>query len=145
GTMLVRVPFSTTDLEAWYKVAKNYRSDLMGTAECLRFIIKQHNPDWSDIQLLLGGITDTEKQLVLKTAKDLAEDYYNTQQLDIKDYFPLQEPHWSPNRAAEIEKLKSYQEWIAKGVERAILKTLNLSALYAVKQGPSESPSEFLD
>ncbi|KFO62041.1 hypothetical protein N302_10599, partial [Corvus brachyrhynchos] len=129
--MLIRVPFSTADLDAWYNVAK--------------ILIKQHNPDWADIQLLLGGLTETERQLVLKTARDLAEDYYKTQQLDIKDHFPLQEPHWSPNRTAELEKLKSYQEWIAKGVERAIPKTLNWSALYTVRQGPSKSPSEFLD
>ncbi|XP_031950908.1 uncharacterized protein LOC116437345 isoform X2 [Corvus moneduloides] len=144
-TMLIRVPFSTADLDAWYNVAKNYRSDPAGTAECLRLIIKQHNPDWADIQLLLGGLTETERQLVLKTARDLAEDYYKTQQLDVKDYFPLQEPHWNPNRTAELKKLKGYQEWIAKGVERAIPKTLNWSALYAIRQGPSESPSEFLD
>ncbi|XP_031953020.1 natural cytotoxicity triggering receptor 3 ligand 1 [Corvus moneduloides] len=56
-----------------------------------------------------------------------------------------QEPHWNPNRTAELKKLKGYQEWIAKGVERAIPKTLNWSALYAIRQSPSESPSEFLD
>lgn len=44
-----------------------------------------------------------------------------------------------------MKKLESYQEWIAKGMERAIPKTINWSALHAVKQGPSESPSEFLD
>ncbi|KFO52426.1 hypothetical protein N302_02393, partial [Corvus brachyrhynchos] len=143
--MLIRVPFSTADLDAWYNVAKNYRSDPAGTAERLRLTIKQYNPDWADIQLLLGGLTETERQLVLKTARDLAEDYYKTQQLDVKDYFPLQEPHWNPNRTAELKKLKGYQEWIAKGVERAIPKTLNWSALYAIRQGPSESPSEFLD
>ncbi|XP_048178076.1 uncharacterized protein LOC125334894 [Corvus hawaiiensis] len=107
NTMLIRVPFSTADLDAWYNVAKNYRSDPAGTAECLQLIIKQHNPDWADIQLLLGGLTETERQLVLKTARDLAEDYYKTQQLDIKDYFPRQEPHWSLNRTAELEKLRS--------------------------------------
>lgn len=32
-----------------------------------------------------------------------------------------------------------------KGTERAIPETINWSALYAIKQGPSESPSEFLD
>ncbi|KAL2305523.1 hypothetical protein Nmel_007513 [Mimus melanotis] len=30
-------------------------------------------------------------------------------------------------------------------MKRAILKTINLSALYTMKQGPSESPSKFLD
>lgn len=30
-------------------------------------------------------------------------------------------------------------------MERAIPKTINWSALYAISQGPKESPSEFLD
>ena len=41
-----------------------------------------------------------------------------------------------------MERLQAYREWISKGMERAIPKTINW---YAVKQGPSESPSEFLD
>ncbi|RMC20325.1 hypothetical protein DUI87_01174 [Hirundo rustica rustica] len=145
GVVLVKVPFSTIDLEAWEKIAKNYRSDPVNTAKRLRYIIKQHNPDWSDMQLLLDALTETEKQLIIKTAGDLAEDYYKTQQLDVKDYFPLQNPQWDPNRTAELKKLESYQEGMAKGMERAIPKTINWSALYAIKQGPSESPSEFLE
>ncbi|KFV02189.1 hypothetical protein N339_04487, partial [Pterocles gutturalis] len=143
--LLVKVPFSSIDLDAWERVAKNYRRDPINTGKHLRYIIKQHNPDWSDMQLLLDGLTETEKQLVLKTAGDLAEDHYKSLQLDVKDYFPLQDPKWDPNRWAEQERLKSYREWIAKGKERAIPKAINWSALYAVKQGPSESPSEFLD
>lgn len=145
GGVLVKAPFSTIDLEAWEKVARNYRSDPVNTAKRLRYIIKQHNPDWSDMQLLLDALTETEKRLIIKTAGDLAEDYYKTQQLDVKDYFPLQNPRWDPNRSAELKKLESYQEWIAKGMERAIPKTINWSALYAIKQKPSESPSEFLE
>lgn len=123
--IIVKLPFSTSDLEAWEKVAKNYQSDPIATAKCLKYIIKQHNPDWSDMQLLLDALTETEKQLILETARDFAEDYYRTQQLDVKDYFPLQKTKWNPNIRAEREKLESYQEWIAKEVERAIPKTIN--------------------
>lgn len=83
--------------------------------------------------------------MILKTAGDLAEDYYKAQQQDVKDYFPLQNPHWNSDRSTEMQKLESYQEWIAKGMKRAIPKAINWSALYAVKQGPTESLSEFLD
>lgn len=79
GRVMVKVPFSTIDLEAWGRVAKNYRSDPLITAKHLRYIIKQHNPDWSDIQLSIDALTETEKQLVLKTAGDLAEVFYKTQ------------------------------------------------------------------
>ena len=80
--------------------------------------------DWSDIQLLLDALTETENQLIMKTGGDLAK-YYKTQQLDVKDYFPLQNLQWDPNRSAELRKLESYQEWITKGMEKAIPKTIN--------------------
>ncbi|KFP83620.1 hypothetical protein N311_11687, partial [Apaloderma vittatum] len=145
GTMLLRVPLATADLEAWKRVVGQYRNDPVSVAKHFRFIVKQHKPDWQDIQLLLEHLTETEKQLVLKVASDLAEDHYKTVGGDVKEYFPLQEPNWDPNRQAHLERLKAYQEWTAKGMDRAIPKTINWSALYEVKQKPSESPTEFLD
>ncbi|KFO89535.1 hypothetical protein N320_11206, partial [Buceros rhinoceros silvestris] len=148
--ILIKAPFSTTDLEVWKTVAKNYRtrSDPISVTKHFQFIIelsKQHNPDWSDIQLLLDCLTETEKNLVVKTANDLVEDHYKAKGGDVKEFFPLQDPEWEPNLSAELEKLWGYQGWITKGMERAILKTINWSVLYAVKQGISESPSELLD
>ncbi|KFO65929.1 hypothetical protein N302_07314, partial [Corvus brachyrhynchos] len=143
--MLVKVPFSTADLEAWEKVAKNYRGDPIGTAEKFKFMIKQHNPDWGGIQLMLEALTETEKQLVLKTAGDLAEDSRRGTDKDIKEFFPLQDLNWDPNSQLYKDMLENYQKYIIKGIERVICKTINWSALYAVKQGPLESPSEFLD
>ncbi|KFZ63305.1 hypothetical protein N338_12150, partial [Podiceps cristatus] len=145
GTMMIRVPFSTTDLGEWRKIVKDYRSDPVSVAKPFQFIVKQHNPDWKDIQLLLGFMTETENQLILKMVGDMAQDYYKTTGGDVKEYFPLRDPKWDVNRTAHIGRLQAYQEWISKGMERAIPKTIIWSALYAVKQGPSESPSEFLD
>ncbi|KFQ15258.1 hypothetical protein N330_10408, partial [Leptosomus discolor] len=140
--ILLKVPFSTADLGEWKRVAKEYRNDLVSVAKHFQFMIKQYCPDWKDIQLLLEYLTEKEKQLVLKTAENLAEDHYNVTGGDVKEYFPLQDPKWNANRSAHMEKLQEYQEWISKGIERAIPKTINW---YAVKQRPSESPSEFLD
>ncbi|RMC09768.1 hypothetical protein DUI87_13555 [Hirundo rustica rustica] len=131
--------------EIWERIAKGYRSDPIGVAKKMKFMVKQHSPDWADLQLLLDALTETEKQLVLKVAGDLAEDDCRTTQEDVKDVFPLQDPGWDPNDDEELGRLKRYQELIVKGLERAIPKTINWSALYAVKQGPSQTPSEFLD
>ncbi|KFO54782.1 hypothetical protein N302_16471, partial [Corvus brachyrhynchos] len=143
--ILVKIPFSTIDLEAWEKVTRNYWSDPIGVAKKLKFMIKQHNPDWADIQLLLDALTESEKQLVLKAAIDMADDDCRTTQEDVKDVFPLQDPEWDPNEPEEMGQLKRYRELIVKGLERAIPKAINWSALYAIKQGPSQTPSEFLD
>lgn len=90
-------------------------------------------------------MTETEKQLIFKTAGNLAGDHYWIIGGDVKEYFPLQDPKWDVNKSAHMEKLQEYQDWISKGMEMAIPKTINWSALYSVKQSPSKSQSEFLD
>lgn len=90
-------------------------------------------------------MTETEKQLIFKTAGNLAENHYRITGGDVKEYFAFQDPKWDVNRSVYMEKLKEYQEWISKGMEKAIPKNINWSALYAVKQSPSKSLSEFLD
>ncbi|KFP60771.1 hypothetical protein N322_01863, partial [Cariama cristata] len=129
----------------WRNVAKGYRNDPIGVTRHFQFLVKQHNPDWSDIQLLLDHMRETEKQMILKTAQELARDHIRDTGEDIKDDFPFQDPHWDPNRSAHIKLLSAYREWVIRGMERAIPKPVNWSALYAVRQGPKEIPSEFLD
>ncbi|KFP27933.1 hypothetical protein N325_07035, partial [Colius striatus] len=58
---------------------------------------------------------------------------------------PLTDPGWDPNDRDDYQQLQQYQQWIKYGLENAIPKTINWSMLYAVRQGPSETPSEFLD
>lgn len=126
-------------------VAKGYRNDPLGVTRHFQFLIRQHEPDWSDIQLLLDQLTETEKQLILKTAQTLVEVSIRGRGEDVKDHFPLQNPYWDPNTRAGRERLGMCREWVVKGMERAIPKTINWSNLFAVRQGPKESPSEFLD
>ncbi|RMC04352.1 hypothetical protein DUI87_19171 [Hirundo rustica rustica] len=96
-TKLIKVPFSSIDLEIWERITTGCRSDPIGVAKRMKFMIKKHSPDWADLQLLLDALTETEKQLVLKVAGDLAEDDCRTTQEDVKDVFPLQDPGWDPN------------------------------------------------
>uniref|UniRef100_A0A8V0YP80 Core shell protein Gag P30 domain-containing protein n=1 Tax=Gallus gallus TaxID=9031 RepID=A0A8V0YP80_CHICK len=145
GPVLIKVPFSSFDLETWKSVSKDYWNDPLGVARHFQFLIRQHEPDWSDIQLLLDQVTETEKQLILKTAQTLDEDSIRGRNEDVKDHFPLQNPYWDPNTRAGRECLEMYREWVVKGMERAIPKTINWSNLFAVRQGLKESSSEFLD
>uniref|UniRef100_A0A8D0FQI8 Core shell protein Gag P30 domain-containing protein n=1 Tax=Strix occidentalis caurina TaxID=311401 RepID=A0A8D0FQI8_STROC len=143
--LVIKILFSSTDLENWKRAVKEFQSDPISVTRQFQFILKQHNPGWNDIQLLLDYLTETEKQLVLKAAGDLASDYCRTTGNEVKDFFPLQDPRWNPNSSAQMDRLKGYQDLILKGLERAMPKNINWPALYAIKQGPSESPSEFLD
>ncbi|KFV49231.1 hypothetical protein N341_13060, partial [Tyto alba] len=145
GLILIKVLFSSFNLETWKSIVKNYQSDSVGVTKCFEFLVRQHNPDWTDIQLLLDHLTETEKQLVLKISQDFANDQLKNTDKDIKGCFPLQDPHWDPNRSTHMTMLGAYRDWITKGMERAIPKAINWSALYAVQQSPRETPSEFLD
>nr|RLV71530.1 hypothetical protein DV515_00017357 [Chloebia gouldiae] len=89
---IIKIPFFSRDLEAWEKTAKGYWNDPTGVAKRLHFMVKQHLPDWADMQLLLDALTETEKQLVLKVAKNLAEEACISTQVDSKEVFPLQDP-----------------------------------------------------
>ena len=126
-------------------MVKSYQSDPVGVTRHFQFLVKQHNPDWSDIQSLLDHMTETEKQLILKTAQDLANNHLKGTGGDIKEHSPLPDPHWNSNRGTHMRLLNEYRDWIIKGMEQAIPKTINWSALYIVRQGPKETPSEFLD
>lgn len=90
---------------------------------------------------MLDALTETEKQLVLKVAEGLAEDACRITQSNMRDVFLLQDPHQNANDVSDMERLEDYQEF----VQRAIPKTINWSALYTIKQGPSKTPSEFLE
>uniref|UniRef100_A0A8C4UZT5 Core shell protein Gag P30 domain-containing protein n=1 Tax=Falco tinnunculus TaxID=100819 RepID=A0A8C4UZT5_FALTI len=143
--ILIRVPLSLSDLTVWKKMAENYRNDPVGVSKCLNFMIKQHDLDWNDIQLLLHCMTETERQLILKKAEDLASGQLKSRGEDVKEHFPLQDPHWDCNNRDHRELLKAYRDWVVKGMEQAIPKTINWLSLHAVKQGPEETPSEFLN
>ncbi|KFZ49403.1 hypothetical protein N321_00052, partial [Antrostomus carolinensis] len=145
GAVMIKVPFTSLDLESWERNAKGYRTDPIGVAKHFQYLVTQHNPDWSDIQLMLDSMTETEKQLILRKAEQLVEDHYKGTGIDLKDHFPLQDPHWDPNRSPHKRLLEQYRDWVAQGIERAIPKTINWSVLFSIRQGPNEAPSEFLE
>lgn len=67
---------------------------------------------------MLEALTETEKQLVLKTAGDLAEDFLRETNQDVKEFFLLQDPNWDPHSQFHKDILENYQEFILKGMER---------------------------
>ena len=72
--IFIKVLFFTIDLEAWEKVPQNYLSNPVNIDKYLQYIIKQHNSDWNNMQLLLDSLTEIKKQLIMKMGGDLAED-----------------------------------------------------------------------
>ncbi|KFV06345.1 hypothetical protein N340_11869, partial [Tauraco erythrolophus] len=145
--MTIKVPFYMGHLDTWKEEVKNYRDDPLGIIKRFEFIVKNQNPDWKDIDILLDAMTETKKKLILKTAQTQVQAQITAGMLagGVDQYVPLIDPHWDPNDNTDQRTLKQYQNWIKFGLENAIPKAVNWSALYAVKQGQTESPTEFLD
>ncbi|KAK4828284.1 hypothetical protein QYF61_024949 [Mycteria americana] len=147
GPARVKVPFSTADLDAWREVARGYRDDPSRVAKRFELIIKNQDPDWTDVDLILEELTETEKQLVLKTARTHVQAQITGGPLqgNVDNYIPLTDPHWGPNDGRDYRLLRRYRDWIKLGLENAVSKAVNWSALYAIKQGQRETPTEFMD
>ena len=56
-----KVPFNFFDLEKWKNVAIGYCNDPVGVTRHFQFLLKQHNPNWNYIRLLLDHMTETKK------------------------------------------------------------------------------------
>ncbi|KFQ67218.1 hypothetical protein N335_04109, partial [Phaethon lepturus] len=146
GPTLIKVPFSMNDLDMWKEVVKNYRDNPIGIAKRFELIVKNQDPDWKDIDLMLDAMTETEKQLVVKTARTHVEALITagTYTGGVDNHVPLTDPSWDPNDHMEYKQLKSYRKWIKFGLENGIPRSVNWSKLYEVKQGHDETPSDFL-
>lgn len=147
GPARIKVPFTTTELDSWKEAVKGYRDDPEAVARRFELIVKNLDPDWKDIEIMLAALSETEKQLVVKTARTQVQTQVTSGVLPgtAETYVPRVDPNWDYNDENDYRLLKRYQEWIRIALENAIPKSVNWSRLYIVKQGQTETPSEFLE
>lgn len=129
------------------KWQKDTVDDPEGIPKRLELIVENQDPDWKDIDLMLDALTETENQLVIRTAQTQVQVQLTAGTLPgtVDNHVPRMDPNWDPNDNTEYRLLKRYQEWIKLGIENAIPKAVKWSNLYAVKQGQTETPMEFFD
>uniref|UniRef100_A0A8V5FUS1 Core shell protein Gag P30 domain-containing protein n=1 Tax=Melopsittacus undulatus TaxID=13146 RepID=A0A8V5FUS1_MELUD len=141
----IKVNFSLRDLDNWQQIAKNYQNDPIGVAKKFEILVKSRDPDWKDIDVILDALTETEKQLVIKTActQVNAQIIAGAMAGRVEDHIPLTAPDWDYNDAGDYASLKRYQNWIKYGLENAIPKAVNWSVLFEIRQGPKEKKHSF--
>ncbi|KFR15991.1 hypothetical protein N306_11366, partial [Opisthocomus hoazin] len=144
---LTRIPFQTEDIDKWRETVKEYREEPIGVARKFEWIVKNLDPDWKDVDLMLEAMTETEKGMVLKTARDHVRAQISAGALQgtEEQHVPLRDPGWDPNDQTQYRLVQQYCIWIQYGLEHGIPKAVNWSALYEAKQGQTEIPTEFLD
>lgn len=146
GPARKRVPFKTNDLDSWKEAVKGYQDDPEAVAIRFELIVKNLDPDWKDIDIMLAALSETEKQLVIKTWTQVQiQIVTGALPGTVEVHVPRMDPDWDYNDDSEYRLLKRYQEWIRIALENAIPKSVNWSRLYTIKQGQSETPTEFLD
>lgn len=147
GPTRIKIPFSMSDLDTWRETVKGYRDDPEGVAKRFELIVKNQDPDWKDIDLMLDALTETEKQLIIKRARTHVQVQITAGTLPgtVEAHVPRDDPNWDPNDDQDYRLLKRYQGWIKIGIETAVPKAVNWSNLYEIKQNLTETPTEFLD
>lgn len=110
--MQVKVPFSTSDLNSWREEVKNYRKDPKKVAKRFELIVRNQDPDWGDIDLMLLELTETEKELVIKTTKAHVEGQIASRALQgtVGQAFPISNPRWNPNDVRDYALLVRYRK-----------------------------------
>ncbi|KFO62894.1 hypothetical protein N302_11660, partial [Corvus brachyrhynchos] len=146
NAMRVNVPFSTSDLNSWREEGKNFREDPSKVAKPFELIVKNQDPDWVDIDLMLTALRETEQELVINTAKAHVQGQIASGALqgNVDMLFPTTNPLWDPNDPGEYALLTRYWELVKFGLENAILKAVNWALMYNVIQGQHESPTDFV-
>lgn len=127
GQIRIKVNFSMGALDAWKLAVKDYRDDPIGVAKRFQWIVKSQDPDWRDIDVMLDALTETEKQLVLKTARtDVnAQTTAGALAVRVEDHILTTKPDWDYDEPTDYVALKIYQNWIKFGLENAIPKPVN--------------------
>ncbi|KFQ68083.1 hypothetical protein N335_03759, partial [Phaethon lepturus] len=145
GPVVVKVPFSITDLRSWKDTAGTYWEDPERVARVIETIIRMQDPDWND--LILDNLLDeTNKLMVLNAAREQVEGAHANGDLQgtVDQNFPSVNLEWDPNQPGPRGILKRYQRWILYGVKNAMPKAINRSKIYEVRQESNESPSTFM-
>ncbi|KAK4821607.1 hypothetical protein QYF61_025184 [Mycteria americana] len=147
GPVAVKVPFSITDLRSWKETTGIYQEDPERVAKVIETIIRTQDPDWNDLQVILDTLLDTEKKMVLNTARKQVERAHANGHLQgtVDQNFPSANPEWDLNQPGPRGMLTRYQKWILFGVRHAMPKAINLSKIYEVRQELNESPSAFME
>ncbi|KFO56801.1 hypothetical protein N302_14147, partial [Corvus brachyrhynchos] len=148
GPIYVKVPYSLIELEQWKSTVGKYKENPDKVAALVQRAIQTQNPDWSDSIVMMDTLLDsTEKQIVNKVMTDSVESgtAIGTLQGTVADNFPTDDPRWDPNVPADMQRLKWYQDLIVYGLKHGVPKALSWAKLYEVKQGPNETPTDFLN
>ena len=142
----VKVPFSTSDLNSWQEEVWNYK-DPSKIAKRFELIVRNQDPDCADTESTLTQLTETEKELVIKTARAHVQGQIasGTLQGTVDQLFPIVNPLWDLNDAGNYAVLTRYRELLKFGLENSIPKAVNWSVTYNVKQAQHESPTDFVD
>ncbi|PKU34194.1 hypothetical protein llap_15495 [Limosa lapponica baueri] len=90
GSTQIKVPFSMNDLDSWKEIVKGYWDDLIGVTKRYELIVKNQDPDWKDIDIMLDALTETEKQLILKMAQTYVQAQITASNLpgNVDNYVP---------------------------------------------------------
>ncbi|AGV92852.1 gag protein [Galidia ERV] len=147
--MRTYVPFTTSDLYNWKNQNPPFSEAPEEVITLLESVFYTHQPTWDDCQQLLRILFTTEERERIKAEgkKQVRNNRGepNADEREIAAQFPSNRPDWDPNSREGEEALDRFRQILLRGLRAAARKPTNLSKVTEVRQGPSESPTAYLE
>nr|AGV92855.1 gag protein [Echidna ERV] len=143
------VPFTTLDLYNWKNQNPSFSQAPEEVINLLESVFYTHQPTWDDCQQLLRVLfTTEERERVKAESKKEVRNIHgepSTDAREVEAQFPSGRPDWDPNTPGGEANLNQYRQILLRGLRAAARKPTNLSKITEVRQGPTESPTAYLE
>uniref|UniRef100_A0A670ZKH6 Core shell protein Gag P30 domain-containing protein n=1 Tax=Pseudonaja textilis TaxID=8673 RepID=A0A670ZKH6_PSETE len=137
----------TAPLRQVDQLAINPKDPSESVADLVKTIMDAHNPNWLDIQQLLGTLFSPEEREKIKNAvtellKPDVRLYHSMEDL-LREKYPSNNPDWDMYRDDGKDRLRDYQALLVRAIRLARKPVINMSKPSLVLQEPTERPEAF--
>ncbi|XP_026548753.1 uncharacterized protein LOC113430529 [Notechis scutatus] len=119
----------------------------MEVADLVKTIMDAHNPNWLDVQQLMGTLFSPEEREKIRNAisEILKPDVtLNHSLIDLMDEkYPSSNPDWDLYTDEGKTRLRDYQSLVVRAIRLAGKPVINMSKPALILQEPTESPEAF--
>ncbi|XP_060539601.1 uncharacterized protein LOC117656147 isoform X3 [Pantherophis guttatus] len=147
-TTFVNVPLTSSDLRNYKSNMPSLQADPIKLSESLDLFLGPNLYTYAELQHILGYLFSPEERSQIRKA---AMAYWDKTQVGAaqpvaaETKFPLADPGWNNNNAADRGQMEDLKRIILQGVKTAVPQGKNLTKAFEVEQLRDETPSVFLE
>lgn len=144
------VPLTTTDLFKWKMQYPSFSANPSSLVSLMEFIFSVHFPSWDDCETILTiFFTSEERSRILSEAAQAFLRLGTRTGRWRADVVDCVLPTWRPDQNYRTKEdrraLSNYHQALLEGIKQAARKPTDFLRVMCTRQGPKESPLDFLE